>query len=206
MRKANVDRQLTPEEIAERDRIFARQHAIFERNEEHLKNRDWFTDPYLNDLYYYFMGCLSPARTFTKAFAALHSREFIFSIELDENRYLDGLKYRKTFDPRRSGPCTVLEMMCALADRMEVEQMQDPDYGDRTYYWFQCMFESLGLFQFDDEDYDEVKVQRIIDRFLRREYNKTGKGGLFTFHKPVPGDPRNAEIWYQMNWWVSENY
>lgn len=201
MRKSITDipPRPTPEEIAA-------YRELSERNIQHFNNRDWFEDPYLNELYYKFMGSLSPIRTFCQSFLALHSREFIYSVELDENRYIDGLKYRKKMDPRRTGPCTVLEMMCALADRMEVEQLQDPDYGDRTDYWFQCMFESLGLFQFDDENFNEVKVNRIIDRFLRREYNKTGKGGLFTFYKSVPGDPRNAEIWYQMNWWVSENY
>lgn len=197
--KADIPPKPTEEEMAAH-------HELVEANIQHLKNKDWFEDPYLNDLYFRFMGSISPIRTFCRSFLALHSREFIYSVELDGNRYDDGLKFRRKMGERRAGPCTVLEMMCGLADRMEIEQMQDPDYGDRTDWWFQCMFESLGLFQFDDECYDDVKVNRIIDRFLRREYNKTGKGGLFTFYKPVPGDPRNAEIWYQMNWWVSENY
>ena len=179
---------------------------IFEANVKKALARDWFEDPYLNEIYDRMMGPFSGPKIWTRVVEALHSREFTYIIPLDENRYKDGLSWRKKIDPHRSGPCTVLEMMCGLADRMEVEIMQDTRYGDRTATWFQEMLYSLGLYNFYDEVYDEHKVKMIIDKFLRREYTKTGKGGLFTFKKSVPGDPRNEEIWYQMNWWVSENF
>lgn len=70
------------------------------------------------------------------------------------------------------------------------------------------MLHSMGLLKYHDDPYywNEKKVNIIINKFLRRDYREDGSGGLFTFKKPVPDDPRNVEIWWQMNWWVSENY
>jgi len=171
-------------------------------------SKHYFDDPYLNTIYTNMFAKGSSMMTYRNVILALHSKEFTYTIPLDKNRYEDGLAYRRKIDYTRTGPCTILEMMCGLADRMEVEIMQDPRYGDRTYEWFQTMLHSMGLMLFDDNPYrwDERKVNIIINKFIHRRYNKNGKGGLFTFRKPVPDDPRNVEIWYQMNWWVSENY
>ena len=171
------------------------------------KYKRFFDDPYLNTIYTK-MFPQESLTLHTKALLALHSREFTYIIPLDKNRYEDGLAFRRKIDPHRTGPCTILEMMCGLADRMEIEILQNPIYGDRTPEWFQSMLHSLGLYNMTDDKYvwDERKVNIIINKFIHRRYNKNGKGGLFTFKKPVPDDPRDVEIWYQMNWWVSENY
>ena len=189
------------------ERIEAHKKYVIDCINKNEDTRHYFDDPYLNNIYNK-MFPNTPLKSYTNVILALHSREFTYSIPLDKNRYEDGLAYRRKIDYTRTGPCTILEMICGLADRMEVEIMQDPIYGDRTHEWFQTMLHSMGLLAFDDNPYrwNEKKVNVIINKFLRRDYHKNGNGGLFTFRKPVPDDPRNVEIWWQMNWWVSENY
>ena len=56
---------------------------------------------------------------------------------------------------------------------------------------------SLGLYGMTDDKYDNGRVQDVIIRFLEREYEPNGRGGLFTVHNTTK-DLRDIEIWYQM--------
>lgn len=145
----------------------------------------------------------------------LHDREFVYTIDMDGNRAEDGtdLRYRFAYDYRRGGPsiieylddgpCSILEMMVALAIRCEERIMDDPEMGDRTGQWFWIMIENLGLKSMSDNNFDEHYVEKVIDRFINREYEENGEGGLFTV-KHCAVDLRTVEIWYQMCWYLSE--
>lgn len=52
--------------------------------------------------------------------------------------------------------------------------------------------------------FDKKKADLIIERFTNHEYSENGEGGLFTVN--CGRDLRSEEIWYQMNWYISENY
>lgn len=156
------------------------------------------------------------SRSYRKLFAHLHSIEFTYILEMDSNREADGrtLRYLFTYEYDRqnckmltealdTGPCSVLEMMVALANRCEVEIMTDLEYGDRTSEWFWTMLTSLGLDNMSDERFDEEYVNKVIDRFLRREYEMNGEGGLFTVDN-CKRDMRTVEIWYQMCWYLND--
>lgn len=129
-------------------------------------------------------------------------------IAMDGNRMEDGIRLRDRFgDEFHYGQnelslldvheCSVLEVMIALAFRMEEETMASTEFGDRTNQWFWSMIVSLGLSGMTDDRYDPEYVDEVLERFLDREYCPDGRGSLFT----VPGtkkDFRNIEIWYQM--------
>lgn len=146
----------------------------------------------------------------------LNSVTFYPLLSMDENRVQDGedLRYHFGYEHRYLSseigalldhrPCSVLEMMVALAVRME-NGMKNPTYGDRTHHWFCEMLTSLGLRDMTDENFDRVKASRIIRNFLERKYAANGKGGLFTVPSETR-DMRNAEIWYQMNWYLDSIY
>ena len=137
----------------------------------------------------------------------LFETPFEYSVFMDKNRYEDGLSYRHRLGyDDLDMPCTVFEMMVALAVRMEEDMLSDPRYGSRISQWFWHMMISLGLNRYDDKHYNEASCRRIICTFLDRQYKENGKGGLFTFRKPTIKDPRDVEIWDAMNWWVSDNY
>ena len=140
----------------------------------------------------------------------LHQTEFQYSILRDENRAEDGvdLRYRFACSIERpelseelDGPCSILEMMVALAIRCEECIMDNPANGDRTGQWFWGMIVSLGLGSMYDNRFDKSFVDNVVDTFLNREYSPNGKGGLFTI-KNCDYDLRGVEIWRQLCWYI----
>ena len=130
--------------------------------------------------------------SYRKLLEHLHNTNFRYTISNDKNRASDGIDLRYSFalsqgcedEPELitdylKGPCSVFEMMVALAQRCE-SVMDDPKIGDRTGQWFWGMINNLGLGGMNDNRYDEQYVNDVIDTFLDREYKSNGKGGLFT--------------------------
>lgn len=146
--------------------------------------------------------------SYRKLLSYLNFVPFEYLLDMDGNRAADGedLRYRFAYETGYSQvvvarelddhPCSILEMMVALAVRCEEHIMEDSNYGNRTGQWFWNMIMSLGLSSMTDERFDRGRVDRVIRRFLNREYNPDGRGGLFT----VPGrnDMPRVDIWYQM--------
>lgn len=151
-------------------------------------------------------GRFASAISYRKLFTFLHNTEFTYFVPHDENRAEDGiaLRYRyclindcEDLEQYLDGPCSVLEMMVALAIRCEERIMTDPSKGDRTAQWFWDMIRSLGLSSMSDYNFNEWEANNIMCKFLNRKYAPNGKGSLFT----VKGWNRNArdvEIWHQL--------
>ena len=133
--------------------------------------------------------------TYKKLLSFLHSIEFIYLIGLDDTRAKRGVDLRWVYSWETGEdydevmacldtPCSVLEMMIALSISSE-EIMDDPQIGDRTGQWFWNMVVNLGLGPMTDDRFDEEYAEKVILRFLNREYEPNGKGGLFTWKKQV---------------------
>lgn len=157
-------------------------------------------------------GRYSHNLSYHKLLMYLHNTEFVYSIKKDENRAADGvdLHYRfATWFEKNDRyilkcldrPCSVLEMMVALAIRCEETIMDDPLIGNRTGQWFWGMITNLGLGSMIDSRFDEEKVKYIVDQFLNRDYSPNGKGGLFTVRN-CDCDMRKIEIWTQMLYYL----
>lgn len=177
----------------------------------------------LRDSYFHWLCGLvnadDPNCSYYDLMRILFDTEFRWSIRNDENRAQDGILLRGTFlkssDSEGAGigdiqgPCTVLEMLIALATRIDIDIMWDPDKGDQTMRWFWEMVQNLGLDGFDDDDFEGEDGYRfvpfIVDRWLDRRYRWDGIGGLFPLKNPTC-DQRETEIWYQMNVYMIENY
>lgn len=172
------------------------------------------------DDYYYWLTDLvvrdkrSNPRKYDDLLSFLHEVEFIFTIPLDDNRAFDGMDLRYRYARDRGplhevdyvmdildGPCSVLEMMVALSLRCEENIMDDTHYGNRTGQWFWKMITSLGLGAMDDTRFNQAECAYIIERFLNREYEPNGRGGLFTIYG-CDRDLRDVEIWRQMCWYL----
>lgn len=159
------------------------------------------------------MPDINTRKKFSKLLKSLHTLKFYFTIPLDENRKVDGLKLRCRFGYENnidknvisssldSKECSMLEMMVALALRGEEHIMSDPDIGDRLDSWFFEMLKSLKLHQMTNDIFDYDWVESRIDILLKHEYEPNGHGGLFTLSNPR-ADMRKAEIWYQMCWYL----
>lgn len=175
----------------------------------------------MNNTYFewmYNLVCDSSRRPFFRDLLSyLYDREFTYILPMDGNRAEDGinLRYRFAdecrFDDRMVASylddrdCSILEMLIALAIRCEEHIMENPDIGNRTAQWFWTMIESLGLEYMSDYHFDEEAADMIIDRFLNREYERDGSGGLFTI-EDCPCDLRSVDIWYQMNRYLNTIY
>lgn len=153
--------------------------------------------------------------SYRKLLFALHTTEFTYSIELDSNRWEDGMDLRYKFGYECSyndsvitryladSSCSVLEMMVALAIRCEENIMQDSEIGDRTCHWFWIMVNNLGVGMMSDAKFDKDYVALVLNNFLNRDYGYHGEGGIFTVLNPRR-DMRSVEIWYQMCWYLEE--
>lgn len=155
--------------------------------------------------------------SYRKLLRYLHQEEFYYTLPMDGNRAEDGtdLRYRFGYEHSCEGPeiasrldnrpCSILEMMVALAIRCEEQIMDDPDAGNRTGQWFWNMIVNLGLGPMDDKRFDPALVDNILKRFMNREYGPHGEGGLFAV-RHCKKDMRFVEIWYQMNHYLTENF
>ena len=153
--------------------------------------------------------------SYYKLLSCLDNIDFVYSIDLDGNRAQDGIDFRYHFGHEKGYPtieirncfgnkkCSVLEMMVALAFKLEEHIMSDYNYGDRTGQWFWSMIVSLGLGTMNDSEFNENYVLRVIDKFLNRDYEPNGKGGLFTIEN-CPYDVSEMEIWTQSMWYLNE--
>ena len=173
----------------------------------------------LNNLYFEWMYQLvcnerySNRLSYRKLLMYLHTIDFNYIIGMDGNRAEDGIDLRYRFGYEESyeepmistflddRPCSVLEMLIALSMQCE-KIMTDPDIGDRTGQWFWNMIVSLGLGSMTDTRFDKEYCLDVIYRFLDREYEPDGKGGLFTIRN-CDTDLRNVGIWYQTCWYLN---
>ena len=149
--------------------------------------------------------------SYKKLLQYLHDVEFTHTLPRDIDRVEDGiaLRYRFAYDTGCAwadgyldGPCSILEMMIAMAIRCE-EIMDDTAYGDRTAQWFWRMIVNLGVGDMVDVRFDEYYVNEVIDKFLNRDYDPDGRGGLFRV-KHCDYDLRHVDLWKQMTWFLDE--
>lgn len=144
----------------------------------------------------------------------LFNTEFVWSVENDDNRAGDGLELRSEFEDLtgleccRDEPCSVLEMLIALSDRIDFI-LSEPGSMNSSVVWFWEMIENLGLGSFEDEDFFAKRAPNrthfILDRWLNRRFGYDGSGGIFPLREPK-NDQRKAEIWYQMQAYLKENF
>jgi len=157
----------------------------------------------------------------------LFMKEFFWIVPNDDNRAADGIRLRERFAMNiggaeshdiLEGPCRVLEMLVALAERFEdqLAGLTGPDHTARRFwemmrncglklYSDQWFFKNLG----DDDDFPTgqagMLVEQKINRVLERTYKPNGEGGLFPLKNTCKNQKR-VEIWYQMNSYIHENY
>jgi hypothetical protein len=152
----------------------------------------------------------NPARSHWLLCAAMFRKEFTWFIPNDDNRGYDGLDLRYQFIDEEEGsdvdgmwqsqPCSFLEMVIALSQRMAFETALESDY------WFWTIMDNLGLRAYVDDRFGgtaENEVDYILNTVIQRTYHADGRGGLFPLAHPGH-DQREVEIWYQMSQFLLE--
>lgn len=150
----------------------------------------------------------------------LYSIDFKWVIDLDQNRADDGIIVRYDFHSKSSQskdlerkPCSVLEMIIALAMKMNY-LLDDEDRGDRTRIWFWEMIFNLGFKDYTDASFKAPygrdlnrlnDIHEKCDRWMNREFGYDGFGSLFPLNKPHR-DQRKIHLIDQMNDYILEKY
>ena len=118
--------------------------------------------------------------SYIRLFKLLFNIDFVVLMESDDNRYDDGLQLRNRFidlessyriDFMSNTPCSILEMMAALAIRCEETIMDDPRYGDRTSQWFWSMMASIGIGYMNDDLFNEEVAMEALTVLNNRAYS-----------------------------------
>ena len=143
----------------------------------------------------------------------LFNTQFVWRVDFDGNRAVDGTSLRDDFCDEVGSwgetrfifePCSVLEMLIALCIRLAFET-DEGTHEDGVTLWFWILMENLELDGFTDDDYDSRKVARIVFKFLHRNYYSSGKGGLFPLTHTTT-DQLETEVWYQMASYLNDPY
>ena len=128
----------------------------------------------------------------------------------DKDRYRDGLDLRNLYSEATNDfyilswtqDCSVLEMLIALAIKIDFGLMGIPN-KDNSYYWFWLMIKNLGLDKMTDKNFDEFYIRDIINSWLNRDIDFNGSGGIFPL-KYSESDQRNESTWNQLNNYINE--
>lgn len=136
----------------------------------------------------------------------LYLTKYEWHFELDANRAVAGQGLRSKFAYEEgvncedsSSPCSVLEMLEALA-----ESMSDT-YGYSIAKWFWEMIVNLGLNYCPDDQYDEHEVKDILYAWMDGKYSRNGEGSPFPLEN-YAGDARHLQLWDLMNNYICEKY
>ena len=161
---------------------------------------------------------LNPARSHWLLAERMHQRIFEVILSNDENRESDGTDLRDEFCDEYGSwensryifePCSMLEMVLALAKRMHFQDdgsvFDDHGIGE----WFWKLMRNVELAHLNDAVFSSGTrigsyVDDVLDTIIYRRYDSSGKGGLFPLRHPN-GDQRKTELWYQMNQYMIEN-
>lgn len=148
----------------------------------------------------------------------LHGVEFTWSVDMDQNRAIEGVNLRSEFadtcdyfrddvGAALSGPCTVLEMLVAMCRRCEDDIMYDPKMGDRTAVWFWDIISNLGLLEVCDDGYfDENFVLERVRMFIERRFHPDQEGCPFLGIKYTDYEVKNTEFWSMMQSYLLMKY
>ena len=143
----------------------------------------------------------SPSMTYYKLFKQLHTTEFVWLINMDENRAAYGKELRREFIIAADLPdnpewieflgCSIFELLISFSRDLDFQT--DESYQE----WFWELLTNLGINEFSDgSDFDPDEVDYRLNTFIWRTYGYDGVGGLFPLKEPKQ-DQREVELWYQ---------
>lgn len=136
----------------------------------------------------------------------------------DSSRIVEGLELRKIFVEGHRGvvnscgrgdSVSFLEVLMALALKIDDKVMWEERYGDRHLDWFWMFIDNMGLSRATDGVWNhdwELFCEKKVEQIVFREYDMDGEGGIFQVDKRPDGtDMRFVDLWRQAMWYFSEN-
>lgn len=138
----------------------------------------------------------------------LHLIEWYSVLEKDHSREEDGKSIRERFKRETAfinygsidGPCTFLECLYGVAERMDFF-CTPPEDQSMAWMYFRKLLENAKI---SNNGLDIRKIDTAVDRVMARTYSAKGIGGLFPL-RDATTNQIGTEIWYQMAQYIHEN-
>jgi hypothetical protein len=152
-------------------------------------------------------------KQYSKLMEIMHNYPYVVYVYMDRNRYEDGVYQRAEYyrdadlppGALNMCPCSVLEMLVGFAKRIDDEWI-GCDYGEDPHpqdFFFE-MICNLGLKEATNSRISSAKVVKILDIWIKREFDSDGNGSVFPIKNPQK-DQRNTELWCQFQEYFHEN-
>lgn len=149
---------------------------------------------------------------YVRLYSKMHEIPFKCIREMDENRLQDAIEYREKIAKMYGVPynpfipASCLELLLSLAYRFAsvLFAPNDPDFDGQEEI-FSLFIENLGLNVYDDDNFNEKAVEKILNRWMNREYNADGTNGNIVC-KPGYRKLREMDIWMQLNQTIYPNF
>ena len=169
---------------------------------------------YVHWIIYEYLKCPKKYKVYDDLFLYMHEIDYVYLNQKDHAREEDGLLLREKFvdckhkfaktDHFENTPCSVLEVLAALAYRMDGEWTGDPS-DPRPDTMFMEMLHNLGVLRYKSEHHTIVR----INSWMRGEISYYGEGGVFPLKKKgsrIKKDQRGLSLWEQMMCYIREFY
>lgn len=171
-----------------------------------IKNR--LIDGYLQELSEWHEG----NNDYLMLYSKLQEIPFICRRDMDQNRVQEAKDYREKIANRYGvkynsfNPISVLELLMSLSEQFAGTLFcpNDPDFNGQEEL-FSLFLENLGLLSYDDNNFDEAKVERICKKWMNLEYNCDGTNGNIVA-KPGNRKLKDMDIWMQLNATIYTNF
>lgn len=151
----------------------------------------------------------------------LYDKEYFYLNDFDKSRAEDGIALRENWlfseypelpeeaisilDNR---PCSVLECLIALCERVWNDILYDPSSEETTSLLFQHAIHNLKLDYYDNDSINDgsiAEIDRIIGRWLDGKIKADGTGSPFIVRNPSK-PMRGSDLWTQANMYVEDNF
>jgi hypothetical protein len=144
---------------------------------------------------------------YSKLVSFLYDTEFVWSVVKDSNRSGDGKMLREdyihesswydiSFEEWFDEPCSLLEMLIALARRTRIDLM--PEFDIETSDWFWIFIKNLGFDRYDDRcEFDEKFVT-----LFQKKVSHFGFCDTFLEKRAF----LDADIWQKLQAFLAKNY
>ena len=119
----------------------------------------------------------------------LYHRKFSYILDLDRSRYTDGMILQKEFGLEEERDCSVLETLIELAIRLESEFIGDPK-NPKPELLFWEMIKNLKLDKCCSRNFDVIKIDKLLTRWMDRKFTSNGSGSIFPL-RHTKRDQRN---------------
>ena len=149
---------------------------------------------------------------YIQLFTKLQETQFICRRDLDQNRVQDAKDYiekiARKYDIKYNifYPISVLELLLSLSERFAgtLFSPNDPDFNGHEEL-FSLFLDNLGLMSYDDNNFDEYKVEKICKKWMNLEYNYDGTNGNIVV-KHGFRKLKDMDIWMQLNATIYPNF